>query len=79
MDNARSQTSPPRIGYAREPGGMLFEIATHSPGFTADEPPDQLGTRLILPNWLEPQRTYVQSRLSLCDSQSATRTRCSLS
>src|SRR3954469_16655421 len=35
--------------YFREPGGVLFEIATDPPGFTADEPADQLGSKLALP------------------------------
>ena len=35
--------------YFREPGGVLFEIATDNPGFTVDEPLDQLGTHLRLP------------------------------
>jgi hypothetical protein len=42
--------------YFREPGGALFEIATDLPGFAVDEPPDQLGRRLILPRWLDSAR-----------------------
>lgn len=42
--------------YYREPSGVLFEIATDPPGFTVDEPLEKLGTKLILPAWLEPQR-----------------------
>jgi glyoxalase family protein len=42
--------------YFREPGGVLFEIATDLPGFAVDEPPDQLGRRLTLPSWLESSR-----------------------
>ncbi|MBI3667652.1 MAG: ring-cleaving dioxygenase [Acidobacteria bacterium] len=49
--------------YFREPGGVLFEIATDPPGFTADEPPEQLGTRLKLPPWLEPHRAEIEQRL----------------
>ena len=49
--------------YFREPGGVLFEIATDQPGFTADEPLETLGTRLCLPDWLEPNREQVQRRL----------------
>jgi glyoxalase family protein len=49
--------------YFREPGGVLFEIATDPPGFTADETPDQLGTKLRLPSWLEPQRPALETRL----------------
>jgi glyoxalase family protein len=49
--------------YFREPGGVLFEIATDEPGFTADEPLESLGTRLCLPEWLEPNRDKIQKRL----------------
>ncbi len=49
--------------YFREPGGVLFEIATDGPGFTADETPETLGSRLILPPWLEPQRSQIEARL----------------
>lgn len=49
--------------YFREPGGVLFEIATDLPGFTQDEPRDKLGTDLRLPPWLEPQRTEIEARL----------------
>jgi glyoxalase family protein len=46
--------------YYREPGGVLFEIATNSPGFTADETADRLGTRLMLPQWLEEHRSEIE-------------------
>jgi glyoxalase family protein len=49
--------------YYREPGGILFEIATDPPGFTVDEPADQLGTRLTLPTWLEPKRPEIEQTL----------------
>lgn len=49
--------------YFREPGGVLFEIATDPPGFAADEAPDELGTRLMLPPWLEPQRDAIARTL----------------
>jgi glyoxalase family protein len=49
--------------YFREPGGILFEIATDPPGFAADEPIDQLGDRLMLPPWLEPHRSEVEQAL----------------
>src|SRR5919112_5077810 len=45
-----------RSVYFREPGGVLFEIATDAPGFTADEPAESLGTALKLPPFLEPRR-----------------------
>lgn len=49
--------------YFREPGGVLFEIATDPPGFTVDEAPDALGTGLRLPPWLEPLRHTIEARL----------------
>lgn len=49
--------------YFREPGGVLFEIATDPPGFTVDEPMDKLGQTLKLPSWLEPRREAIQRRL----------------
>jgi len=49
--------------YFREPGGVLFEIATDGPGFLIDEPADALGTSLRLPPWLEPIRESVVRRL----------------
>jgi glyoxalase family protein len=42
--------------YFREPGGILFEIATNPPGFTVDERAEDLGTHLVLPPWLESMR-----------------------
>jgi catechol 2,3-dioxygenase-like lactoylglutathione lyase family enzyme len=49
--------------YFPEPGGALFEIATDPPGFTVNEPLEQLGTRLQLPLWLEPQRSSLEQML----------------
>ncbi|MEQ9105671.1 MAG: ring-cleaving dioxygenase [Rhodothermales bacterium] len=49
--------------YFREPGGILFEIATDPPGFTADEPLASLGMDLKLPEWLEPHRTHIEAQL----------------
>jgi glyoxalase family protein len=49
--------------YFREPGGVLFEIATGLPGFTEDETRDKLGSDLRLPPWLEPQRSEIEARL----------------
>ncbi len=46
--------------YFREPGGVLFEIATDPPGFATDETPDALGTHLKLPPWLENRRSEVE-------------------
>jgi glyoxalase family protein len=49
--------------YFREPGGVLFEIATDDPGFTFDEAPEALGTTLKLPPWMEAQRPIVEKML----------------
>ena len=49
--------------YFREPGGVLFELATDGPGFTADEDLDHLGEQLILPPWLEPGRREIEAAL----------------
>jgi glyoxalase family protein len=49
--------------YYREPGGVLFELATAEPGFTVDGPVEQLGRRIILPPWLETQRAQIEARL----------------
>lgn len=49
--------------YFREPGGVLFEIATDPPGFLIDEDRERLGTDLKLPPWLEPQRARIQQAL----------------
>ena len=49
--------------YVREPGGILYEIATEGPGFAADEPADALGARLALPPFLEPKRAAIEAGL----------------
>jgi glyoxalase family protein len=49
--------------YYREPGGILFEIATDPPGFSVDEAPEELGSKLVLPSWLEPQRASLEAVL----------------
>lgn len=49
--------------YFREPNGILFEIATDGPGFTADEPLETLGERLSLPPFLEGQRGQIEAGL----------------
>ena len=49
--------------YFREPGGVLFEIATDPPGFTRDETVESLGTALKLPPWLEPERKRIEAVL----------------
>jgi glyoxalase family protein len=47
--------------YFREPGGVLFEIATDTPGFETDEPLLELGRALKLPPWLEPSREQIEN------------------
>ncbi|RAP75780.1 ring-cleaving dioxygenase [Paenibacillus montanisoli] len=49
--------------YFREAGGILFEIATDSPGFERDEPFESLGGKLMLPNWFEPNREQIKQGL----------------
>ncbi len=49
--------------YFREPNGVLFEVATIPPGFTADEPLAALGTALKLPPWEEPNRADIERGL----------------
>ena len=49
--------------YYREPGGVLFEIATDQPGFAIDEPVETLGQRLSLPPHLEPHRAEIEAAL----------------
>jgi glyoxalase family protein len=49
--------------YYREPGGVLFEIATDQPGFAIDEPVETLGMKLSLPPHLEPHRAEIEARL----------------
>lgn len=54
--------------YFREPGGVLFEIATIPPGFTVDEPLEQLGQSLKLPPWEEKNRPLIEKRLPFIQS-----------
>ena len=49
--------------YFREPGGVLLEVATDPPGFTIDEPLLELGRRLQLPPWMEPNREQIEAAL----------------
>jgi glyoxalase family protein len=53
--------------YFREPGGVLFEIATDNPGFTIDETKEELGTHLMLPAQYESQRTAIENILPKLD------------
>lgn len=49
--------------YFREPGGVLFELATDNPGFMIDEPLAELGTHLLLPPQYEGRRAQIEARL----------------
>jgi glyoxalase family protein len=49
--------------YTREPGGILYEIATDGPGFATDEPLGTLGESLALPPFLEPRRAAIEAGL----------------
>jgi glyoxalase family protein len=53
--------------YFREPGGVLFEIATDIPGFAVDEPIEALGQDLELPNFLEPRRKEIEGALPVLE------------
>lgn len=49
--------------YFREPGGVLFELATDGPGFAVDEDAAHLGEALVLPPWLEVDRVAIEQAL----------------
>jgi glyoxalase family protein len=49
--------------YFREPGGILFEIATDTPGFGIDESAEELGHNLTIPPWLEARREELEAQL----------------
>lgn len=49
--------------YFKEPGGVLFEIATAGPGFAVDEDPSHLGETLVLPPWFEAERAEIERGL----------------
>jgi len=53
-----------RSVYFREPGGVLYELATDGPGFTGDEDLEHLGERLSLPPFLEDRREEIEGRLT---------------
>jgi glyoxalase family protein len=61
--------------YFREPSGVLFEIADDGPGFTVDVPLEELGSKLILPPFLEHRREEIEARLTPLPDPNATRTR----
>ena len=52
-----------RSVYFLEPGGVLFELATDGPGFQVDESLDHLGETLVLPPWLEGDRSAIEAVL----------------
>lgn len=52
-----------RSVYFKEPGGVLFELATDGPGFAVDEAPEHLGESLVLPPWLEAHRAEIEGAL----------------
>ncbi len=52
-----------RSVYFKEPGGVLFELATDGPGFAVDESADTLGEHLVLPPWLENDRAAIERML----------------
>jgi glyoxalase family protein len=56
-----------RSVYFREPGGILFEIATDEPGFAVDEPKTSLGRDLKLPKFLEGRRGEIEAVLPALD------------
>ncbi len=51
--------------YFREPGGVLFEVATSDIGFTLDEAKEHLGETLKLPKWEEANRSLIEQGLGL--------------
>jgi len=56
--------------YVREPGGILFELATEAPGLTAEGDLDSLGQSLFLPPWLEEDREMIEGQLQPLDPSS---------
>jgi len=60
--------------YFREPSGVLFEIADDGPGFTVDDPIEDLGTRIILPPQFEQHRSAIEAMLTPLPDPRAART-----
>jgi glyoxalase family protein len=60
--------------YFREPGGVLFELATMGPGFTVDQPESELGSGLALPPFLEGHRAQIEAGLTPLPDPRAART-----
>ena len=61
--------------YFKEPGGVLFELATDGPGFAVDEDPAHLGEALVLPPWLEPHRRQIEEALPVLTMPAAAASR----
>jgi len=57
--------------YFRDPDYNLLEIATKKPGYGVDEPPEKLGTSLVLPKWLEVSRGKIEAALKETDSRAS--------
>jgi len=55
--------------YARTPVGVLFEFSSMGPGYTADEPVEDLGTNLVLPEKLESRREQIETALPEFDEE----------
>jgi glyoxalase family protein len=55
--------------YFRDPEGNLLEVATKGPEYTVDEPQEELGKKLVLPAWLEPRRSEIETKLRELDSK----------
>jgi glyoxalase family protein len=60
--------------YFREPSGVLFEIATRSPGFTVDEPLEHLGEKLSIPPFLEHRRPDIEATVRPLENPRVART-----
>lgn len=54
--------------YFQEPNGVLYEVATDTPGFLGDERVEALGNALKLPPWLEPQRAQIEATLAIVEN-----------
>ena len=61
--------------YFREPSGVLFELATPSPGFTIDEPLETLGEKLSIPPFLEQHRAQIEAAVKPLDYKRAVSTK----
>lgn len=57
-----------RSVYFAGPGGAVIELATRGPGFTVDEPLEELGLAFKLPAWLESERQFIRSQLPVTAS-----------